>query len=199
MALVIRRKDVKRRSGGLPGLTKRVSRSYALAIIAVLLAGTTACDAGNENAPSGSSPSALPSKSGLTGSASPSESLPSPDPAGRIEGSLSYPSQALPPDLIACAQDVGTGEAFCTHERMNDVRFKYGIGYQIRVPPGTYHVYLSVPETAGPNYRGWWTEYARCGIAPPCDRSENDILDVVVQAGEVVTGVDPEDWYTRNN
>ncbi|HXK33134.1 MAG TPA: hypothetical protein VNM91_03860 [Dehalococcoidia bacterium] len=117
---------------------------------------------------------------------------------GVIEGSLSYPAGALHPKLAACAHAVATSDVYCTAERITDERFTYGVGYRLRVPPGTYLVYLSVPLADGTEFRGWWSEFAACGIVPPCDRSRNAILEVTVTEGDVITDINPEDWYTQN-
>ena len=44
---------------------------------------------------------------------------------GVIEGSLSYPSDFIPP-MRVCAEDINTKEQYCTTEHIKDSKYIYG-------------------------------------------------------------------------
>src|SRR5689334_4260074 len=68
-------------------------------------------------------------------------SIPTANQTGSIEGSLIYPSEVLP-DQIVCAVDIDTSKEYCTDENINDKnRFQSGKGYTLSLPVGKYYVY----------------------------------------------------------
>lgn len=108
--------------------------------------------------------------------------------AGFIEGSLSYPSDFIPPMTI-CAEEIVTKKQYCTTEHIKNSKYKYGQGYKLSVPVGNYYVFATT-EGLG-NYRAYHSE-ARCGETG--GKSHDPIL-VEVRPGINVGGVDPCDWY----
>ena len=119
---------------------------------------------------------------------------------GTIEGSLNYPSEFIPP-LEVCADNIKTGEEFCTYEQIEDQKYMYGIGYKIEVPEGNYQVFarLYEPEDdAGDlkDYKAYYSEFVICGLEYDCP-SHNPIV-VKVDAGETVSEIDPHDWYAMS-
>lgn len=83
-----------------------------------------------------------------------------------------------------------TDDEFCTHERVFDARFRYGEGYELDVPPGSYRVYALKRDT-GP--LGYYTDMVTCGLGPEC--TNHNILVVEVISGQTATGIDPVDFY----
>lgn len=67
---------------------------------------------------------------------------------GTIEGSLSYPSKGIPPNLMVCALDVKKRIRYCSNKQIRGQRFTYGIGYSLNVPEGLYYLVLVGPEPA---------------------------------------------------
>ncbi len=68
--------------------------------------------------------------------------------------------------------------------------------YQIdHVPPGTYHVVAYVLPGGGftSGLAGGYTQMVPCGLKSGCN--DHTLLDVVVTAGKVTSGVDPNDFY----
>src|SRR5688500_8939470 len=73
-------------------------------------------------------------------------------PSGRvamIRGELSYASEAIPPELIVCAEDLKTGNVMC--RRTNDKDRDYDLTYELTVPPGSYFIYATLPYDAEDN------------------------------------------------
>lgn len=119
---------------------------------------------------------------------------------GAIEGSLNYPSEFIPP-LEVCAENIGTGEEFCTYESIEDAKYVYGFGYKIEAPAGDYQVFarLSEPEEeAGgfKDYKAYYSEFVTCGLEYDCP--SHNPLTVEIKAGETVSGIDPHDWYAMS-
>lgn len=107
---------------------------------------------------------------------------------GFIEGSLSYPSDFIPPMKI-CAEDINTKKQYCTSENIKSSRYKYGEGYKISVPSGQYYVFATT-EALG-SYRAYHSE-AKCGEAG--GKSHDPIL-VEVRSGRDIDNINPCDWY----
>ncbi len=115
---------------------------------------------------------------------------------GTIEGSLSYPSEGIPSQMEICAEDTSTKEKHCTKTHIQDQKYTYGVGYKIEVPAGSYLVFAYFPAGhAGyeATYRAYYNEFVTCGLSVDC--TSHDPIVVTVAAGQMVTEVDPQDWY----
>lgn len=110
---------------------------------------------------------------------------------GFIEGSLSFPSETIPSNMIICAREVASEKQVCTDKQIVGEQFTYRVGYQLAVIPGTYEVYAYLPED--PDRRAYYNEFVTCGLSAECESHE--VIEVTVAAGETVTGIDPQDWY----
>jgi len=134
---------------------------------------------------------ALAACSGSEEDAGQSQTAPTPAPAkaapeaGKIAGSLSYPSDYLPDDLEVCAEETTSGEVTCTGGFEDN-------SYAMELPVGTYHVWARTDDYEA-GYRAYYNEAVRCGLDVTC--ADRSAIDVAVKAGETVTGVDPADWY----
>lgn len=114
---------------------------------------------------------------------------------GTIEGSLSYPSEFIPP-LEVCAGNISTNEEFCTYEQIEGNEYDYGTGYRIEVLEGEYRVYAKVMEGLGTDlddYKAYYSEFVTCGLDVSC--TSHDPITVEVIAGETIKDIDPQDWY----
>lgn len=122
---------------------------------------------------------------------------------GIIEGSINYPSEYIPDDLIICANpvgNVGDDSEFCTTEHMWGMAYGPNHGYELLVPEGLY--FMSVER---PDYEilGLYTEWVECNrFYDPLSYSYDDErcdshaqIPVVVVAGQMVNGVDLVDYY----
>jgi len=126
----------------------------------------------------------------------PATATPEPTPVSStatISGSLSFPSETIPP-MSVCAENLETSEEICTSERIEDERFTFRVGYKLTVPPGSYHVYASIPNDS---YRAYYNQFVVCGLSIDCPSHQP--ITVNVAAGETVTGIDPQDWYNRSD
>ncbi|MCX8061012.1 MAG: hypothetical protein N3D16_00360 [Anaerolineales bacterium] len=103
---------------------------------------------------------------------------------GSIRGSLSYPSEFIPP-LRVVAINVATQETFFVDTAENQT------SYQIdNLPPGEYYV---IAYTQDGLLTGGYTQMVPCGLSAEC--TDHSLIPVAVQAGEVTSGIDPADWY----
>ena len=116
--------------------------------------------------------------------ATPAPAKPAPE-AGKIAGSLSYPSDYLPDDLEVCAEDTTSGDVTCKGGFKDN-------SYAMELPVGIYHVWARTDDYEA-GYRAYYNEAVRCGLDVTC--ADRSAIDVAVKAGETVTGVDPADWY----
>lgn len=107
--------------------------------------------------------------------------------AGKIAGSLSYPSDYLPADLQICAEETTSGEVLCKGG------FE-GSAFELDLPVGTYHVWARTDDY-GASYRAYYNEAVRCGLEVTC--TDRTPIDVLVEGGDTVTGVNPADWYAE--
>ena len=110
---------------------------------------------------------------------------------GTIEGSLSYPSEGIPETLQVCAQEMTNNKQFCTSKHLQNSKYQYGVGYRLEVSPGTYQVYAFLPKQ--PEVKAYYSEAVPCGLTVSC--TSHQPIDVTVQAGEIVSNIDPQDWY----
>ncbi|MBN2100813.1 hypothetical protein JW710_02880 [Candidatus Dojkabacteria bacterium] len=111
---------------------------------------------------------------------------------GRISGSVSYPSEAIPDGMKICAEPNNGGGETCTTDIFLDAQAQFGYGYYIDVPDGSYYVYAQVP---GDTYKAYYTEFVTCGLEASCP-SHSKIV-VTVSSGQNVENIDPGDWYAQ--
>jgi hypothetical protein len=113
--------------------------------------------------------------------------MPGPAPAegkGSISGLLSYPSEFIPP-LRVFAFQVGSENYYYVDTAENQST------YQIEnLPAGYYQV---VAYTKNGRLAGGYTQAVPCGLSVDCPNHE--LIEVPVNTGQVVTGIDPADWY----
>jgi len=119
--------------------------------------------------------------------------------SGVIEGSLSYPSEFIPPDMTICAENLATKKLYCTTQHLKAKKYQYQVGYKLTVPPGDYHVYAYLPDPAKygagfpKDYRAYYSDFVKCGQTADC-KSHAPMVVKVTGAG-TVSGIDPQDWY----
>jgi len=119
--------------------------------------------------------------------------------SGVIEGSLSYPSDFIPPDMTICAENLATKQIYSTNKHVKAKKYQYQVGYKLTVPPGDYHVYAQLPDPAkwgsafSREYRAYYSEFVKCGQTADC--KSHAPMVVQVKSGETVSGIDPQDWY----
>ena len=105
-------------------------------------------------------------------------------PTGGIAGDLGYPSSFIPA-LRVVAFQVGTPSYFYVDTAEGQSHYQLD-----HVPPGTYHVVAYVHPGGLP---GGYSEMVPCGLLASC--TDHTLIDVMVTAGQVTTGVDPKDFY----
>ena len=113
---------------------------------------------------------------------------------GSIMGSLSYPSEFMP-QLETCAVNIQTQESYCTYQMIQGPNYKYGYGYQIQAPPGSYQVYSKINDEYEP-YKAFYSKYITCGGEYTC--TDHTPITIQVTAGETIRDIDPGDWYAQN-
>ncbi|PIS08801.1 hypothetical protein COT75_04965 [Candidatus Beckwithbacteria bacterium CG10_big_fil_rev_8_21_14_0_10_34_10] len=113
---------------------------------------------------------------------------------GFIEGSLSYPSEGFPTDLVICAQNIVTQDLSCTADFIKDSKYTYGLGYILKVEAGKYYIYARSPSFGNdPDYKAYFSKFVLCGLKYSC-HSHEPIL-VIVKKQETYKNADPGDWY----
>lgn len=110
---------------------------------------------------------------------------------GTITGSISFPSEVIPP-MEVCAEDIATKEQICSDQMLKDPKYQYGVGYEITVPAGEYHVFATLPNDP---YQAYYNEFVKCGLKATC--TSHEPVSVKVSAGQTITNIDPQDWYNR--
>lgn len=103
---------------------------------------------------------------------------------GSITGSLSYPSEFIPP-LRVFAFQAGSENYFFVDTAENQT------SYQIENLPAGY--YTVVAYIMNGRLAGGYTQAVPCGLTVDC--TNHELLEVPVNRGQVVTGIDPGDWY----
>ncbi|MFH0987372.1 MAG: hypothetical protein V1841_00545 [Patescibacteria group bacterium] len=112
---------------------------------------------------------------------------------GFIEGSLSYPSEFIPEDMVICAENTITKKSYCAEEHLDNDKYTYKIGYKIEVPAGEYLVYAYLPDDK--DYKAYYSEFVTCGFDIKCPSHEP--IKVTVQANKTSANIDPQDWYNQ--
>ncbi len=108
---------------------------------------------------------------------------------GRISGSLGYPSEFLPAQVV-CAETLTGVEVDCI------TTLDGQSVYELEVPPGEYYVYAELKKDMGgalDSYRAYYNVFVECGLSVECDSHENIV--VKVESDSDTTGVNPVDWY----
>lgn len=125
---------------------------------------------------------------------------------GKITGKLTYPSEYVPPEMIVCVKNTGSGATFCSNERASrlsksKIGFKLnfrGTFYEVRLPAGTYYIYATFPRGKAPTsdmegIRAFYNEFVKCGMNVKCKSKKPIALKVA--AGRTVRGITLGDWY----
>lgn len=131
--------------------------------------------------------------SGVTQTVAPTlaPTLPSVAATGSISGTLMYPAGGGGmPSLRIVAFQVGAPNYFHVDTALGQNTYQLD-----NLPPGTYRV-LAYTLAAGvfqPGPIGGYTQMVPCGLQYGCN--DHALIDVVVTAGHVTTGVNPNDYY----
>lgn len=112
---------------------------------------------------------------------------------GTISGSLTYPSEGIPEDLVVYALNLDTNKEYYTKEHITDAHYQYGTGYKVSVPEGRYYVYGIVASS--PQSKAYYDEFVRCGMNVNC--SDTSKVEVKVEADKETTNVMVGDWYNN--
>ena len=113
---------------------------------------------------------------------------------GTIEGSLSFPSEQIPADMLVCAETLEESLVACTEKHIKDSKYTYREGFQLEVPIGEYYVCAMVPNF-GNGYKAYYSEFVTCGLSVDCASHEPIIVEV--KSGQTTDGVNPQDWYNQ--
>jgi len=101
---------------------------------------------------------------------------------GSISGSLSYPSEFIPPMRVV-AFNQATGGYYWDDTAENQTTYTIA-----SLPPGVYIVVAYYNELAG-----GYTQSVICGLSVDC--TDHSLIPVGVEAGQAINGIDPGDWY----
>ncbi|RJO59978.1 hypothetical protein C4544_06435 [candidate division WS5 bacterium] len=111
---------------------------------------------------------------------------------GFIEGSITYPSEQIPADLVVYAENIDTGEVYETSDRITDDRFTIShTGYKIEVPEGSYYMYAKM--ASDPAKKAYYNKFITCGMSVDCADTTKIVVEVT--AGETVENITVGDWW----
>jgi hypothetical protein len=113
--------------------------------------------------------------------------MPGPAPSGgtgSITGSLSYPSEFIPP-LRVFAFQVDSENYYYVDTLENQSTYLID-----NLPAGYYQIVAYIQNG---EFAGGYTQAVPCGLSVDCPNHE--LLEVPVNIGQDVTGIDPADWY----
>ena len=104
---------------------------------------------------------------------------------GSISGKIGYPSEGIPELTIYAIDTFDENKFFYVETGVNQTEFTIP-----DVDPGSYYVvaYSKTFDT-----RGSYTNAVPCGLSVDC--TDHTMIDVKVETGEKVSGVDVTDWY----
>ena len=103
---------------------------------------------------------------------------------GSISGTLSYPSEFIPPLRVVAFNANGF------NYRYVDTMLNQGAFQITGLAPGTYHVVAYVIDGT---LAGGYTQAVPCGLAFEC--ADHTLLDVIVISGKDTPDILPADWY----
>lgn len=106
-----------------------------------------------------------------------------PEGYGAITGAVGYPSEFIPA-LYIYAENLDNGQWFRISHPMNTT------AYRMDLPAGTYIVYAygqDFDAVAG------YTQATVCGLTVDCN--DHTLVEVTVNAGEIISGIDMTDFY----
>lgn len=126
---------------------------------------------------------ALTVQAALTQPANAPTQTPTPEP-GSISGTLSYPSEFIPPLRVVAFPVNGFNYRWVdTMENQST--------YQITgLTPGLYHVVAYIMDGT---YAGGYTQMVPCGLSASC--ADHSLIEVEVKSGQDAPNVNPGDWY----
>jgi hypothetical protein len=110
---------------------------------------------------------------------------------GYIEWSLNYPSDFIPPDMVVCAEDINTQQAYCTNQQIQGSQYSYGVWFKIEVPVWSYYIY-QYPYSAiwNPSFRWYYSEAVACWLMVSCP---SNLISVPISQWETISDINPRD------
>jgi hypothetical protein len=103
---------------------------------------------------------------------------------GSISGTLSYPSEGIPPLRVVAYNLFDQSYRYVDTQQDQNT-------YQITsLAPGKYHV---VAYVAGGGLAGGYTPAVACGLMVTC--TDHALLEVMVFSGQDTPNINPHDWY----
>jgi hypothetical protein len=119
-----------------------------------------------------------------------------PGRAGSIAGTVSFPSEGIPPMTIYALPVDATRSEFHVVRTIKNQG-----AYSIRnVEPGTYHLFAVPTDGFGPapqHFVGAYTKAVLCGSGNAC--TDHTPVPVTLSAGQAITGIRITDFYAAEN
>ncbi len=105
---------------------------------------------------------------------------------GKIEGTLGYPAEDIPPLEIYAFDVSDKSKYFMIKTFQNQAQFTIK-----DLDPGSYYV-VAYPIKYG-GLSGAYSKAVDCGLSVEC--TDHSLVSVKVSAGETAVGVEVKDWY----
>lgn len=102
---------------------------------------------------------------------------------GKIEGTLGYPSEGIPPLEVYAIPAAGKGKYFFIKTYQNQGKFEIE-----DVEPGSYYI-----VAYSNNLSGAYSKAVPCGLSVDC--KDHSLIAVEVKSGQTAGGAEVRDWY----
>jgi hypothetical protein len=117
--------------------------------------------------------------------------VPLPPPFGKISGTLTYPSEGVPTDLMVCVEEITDNITLCSDGQKSDEIFTFSsssLNYSVELLDGTYYIYALYDGK-----KAYYTEFVRCGMNYNCKSHKK--IPITLKNGNAVSGITLGDWY----
>jgi hypothetical protein len=113
-----------------------------------------------------------------------------------IEGSIIYPSSAIPADMVLHAENLeGEVQSFKLMKKAKANEFVNELEFKIRLKPNKYYLYLTSDYEEVKGYKAYYTEFVKCGMKKEC-KSHKPIL-FNLERWDRINNIKLGDWYAN--
>jgi|ERR1035437_5522638 hypothetical protein len=121
--------------------------------------------------------------------------------SGKITGKLTYPSDAIPRDMVLCVKVITLANepTYCSNDRaarLREGKITFKLNYraashEISLPAGSYHLYATTGEMQG--VKAYYNDFIKCGMNVNCTSKRP--IAVKVRPGQITRGITVGDFW----